>query len=109
MQPASKLAAAYSAQDAAEMIAGGRCDREQRCNNIGDGREYQNRQHCMSVFRNDVAEELAEDADCLRGVKPEDLNECMSQLSGRSCGAIGAAFDSVSSSVSCRSSELCMD
>lgn len=109
MMPAAQVSPAYSAKDAAEMIAAARCDREQRCNNIGPNLEYQNRQHCMNVFRNDATETMADDEDCRRGVKPEDLNECMSQLRGRSCGALGAAFDSVSSTVSCRSAELCMD
>ena len=109
MTPAAQVAQAHNARDAAEMIASARCDREQRCNNIGANLEYQSREHCMNVFRADSNEELAEDADCQNGIKPEDLNECMSQLSSRSCGPVGAAFDSLASTVSCRSAELCMD
>jgi hypothetical protein len=109
MVPAAQVVPAYSPRDAAEIMAAARCDREQRCNNVGPSREYQNREHCMHVFRTDAANELTKDEDCARGIKSEDLSECSSQLRGRSCSTVGGAFESLGSSMSCSSGELCMD
>jgi hypothetical protein len=108
MQPAAQVAPAHSAKDAVDAIASARCDREQRCNNIGPDADYQNREHCMNVARADASDTLSDD-DCKRGIKPEDLNECLSDLRGRSCSAVGAAFDKLSTMMSCRAAELCMD
>jgi hypothetical protein len=108
MQPAAQIAPAHSPKDAVEAIASARCDREQRCNNVGADAEYQNREHCMNVARADAAKTLDDD-DCRHGIKPNDLNECLADLRDRACSTIGGAFDSLSSMMSCRAGELCMD
>lgn len=109
MSPASRVAPAHTPEAAVDAIANASCDREFRCNNIGEGREFQNRDHCLTIARNDATEELTEDSDCRRGIKPEDLNECLSQLREQSCGAVAGVFEGLSATVSCRSAELCMD
>lgn len=108
MQPASQVAPAHSQKDAIEAIASARCEREQRCNNIGASAEYQNQEHCMSVARTDATDSL-DDEDCRRGIKPGDLSECLSDLRSRACSSVGGAFDSLSGMLSCRAAELCMD
>ena len=80
----------------------------QRCNNIGERAQFQNREHCMNGARADAADHLDDD-DCRYGIKPNDLNECLSHLRSRACSTVGGAFDSLSGLVSCRSAELCVD
>jgi hypothetical protein len=109
MSPAARIAPAHTPADAVDAIANARCDYELRCNNIGEARDFNNREHCMDAARNDATQELTEDPDCRRGIKPEDLNECTSQLRERSCGTVMGVFDKLSTVVSCRSAELCMD
>ena len=57
-------------RSAADSIASARCDRSQRCNHIGQGGEYSDREHCLSVARPKAEEQLGV---CPRGVDQEDL------------------------------------
>lgn len=51
-----------------------RCDREQRCQNIGQNAEYASRDHCMDVMRQQASQTVGQ---CPKGVDAEDAKQCI--------------------------------
>ncbi|HEV8246317.1 MAG TPA: DUF6184 family natural product biosynthesis lipoprotein [Polyangiaceae bacterium] len=100
MTPASRTTPA--ADVAAERIATARCDREQRCNQIGAGAKYSSRQHCMNVMGPKAADDVG---DCRLGVDQKDLRECLDVISNEDCNAPLGELDRV---IQCQADNLCL-
>jgi hypothetical protein len=86
-------------------VADARCDLEQRCNNIGAGQSFDNREACETKMHGSVADEL-NTKDCPNGVDESKLSACLSQLRSEECGD---PMDSMSRWAACRQGELCLD
>jgi hypothetical protein len=108
LTPAAGMAERLSPADAAEEIAQARCEREQRCNNIGAESEFQSRDHCMNVIRPDTGHMLA-DEGCEHGVSRRDLDECLYEIQTERCSGVARMFDRLDRFMQCRAGDLCLD
>jgi hypothetical protein len=107
LTPAAGVAPRISAADAAEEIAQARCNREQRCNNIGADAEFQSREHCLNVIRPDTSHMLAQ-KPCEYGVSRNELSKCMNDIASERCSGVARVFDRLERFISCRADSLCL-
>ena len=89
----------------ANELARARCDREQTCNNVGDGRTYASRQACVDQFRGGVANDLNAH-QCPGGINANAVEECLSAIGNEECGA--HPMEAMVRMDKCRSGALCM-
>jgi hypothetical protein len=99
MTPASRTEP--SAEWATEQVTAARCDRELRCDTIGPEKEYPTRENCMRSLWSTAYAEL--DA-CYDGVDSNQLNKCLDEISGKSCGEFR-----LQAYPSCQLADLCVD
>ncbi|WP_437621785.1 DUF6184 family natural product biosynthesis lipoprotein [Sorangium sp. So ce1151] len=90
---------------AVDSIVQARCDREARCNNVGQGREYSSADACSNNIRSEWRDELTF-GECPGGIDAKELNECLEGIRNEGCGN---PFDTLGRVVACRSSDLCRD
>jgi hypothetical protein len=86
-------------------ISDARCDLEQRCNNIGAGQSFDNREACETKMHGSLADDL-NTKDCPHGVDHSKLSACLGQLKSEECGN---PMDSMSRWEACRQGELCIN
>jgi hypothetical protein len=86
-------------------IADARCELEQRCDNIGAGQTYDNRNTCETKLRSSITDDL-NTKDCPNGVEHAKLSACLSQIRSEKCGS---PMDSLSRWAACRQGELCIN
>jgi hypothetical protein len=86
-------------------VADARCDFEQRCDHIGAGQSFDDREACETKMHGSIADEL-NTKDCPNGVADSKLSACLSQLRSEKCGD---PMDSMSRWAACRQGELCLD
>lgn len=91
-----------SARDA-EAVAEERCDREERCNNVGAARRYATREACVAQIRDEGLSTLTNEA-CPVGVAPTRLRACLAELRAERCDG---PLDTVRRSTVCTRSVLC--
>lgn len=91
-------------QGVVDQISYARCDHEQTCNNIGEGRKYATREVCMDQVRGDTANQLNA-YNCPRGIDQKGLNSCLSSLRSGDCGV---SLDTITRESNCRDHSLCM-
>jgi hypothetical protein len=103
MVPAS--AGAISREQAAELLAQARCDREFRCQGIGSGARFPTLIDCLSVMRRDAAQSFA---TCRFQVKERELRACMQAVQGQPCGAVAHPFEWFARLATCRPDNLCL-
>ncbi len=84
-------------------LAEARCDREVRCENVGEGRRYESRSACIREVRTSHADDVNR-SECPAGVDQRELAECMEEVRNEDCGN---PLDTVGRLVACRSSDLC--
>lgn len=85
-------------------IAQARCQREQRCGNIGTDEDYKSLDDCLTK----IATEWRDDLnlyECPGGVDQKELAECVEEIQNEDCNN---PFDSLGRIVACRSSDLCL-
>lgn len=90
--------------DARARYAEARCERENGCNNIGQGRRYTNREACVTTAS---AERFAswDSDDCTRtGVDAAKLGDCLNAVRAQSCGN---PVDDVARVTACRGAAVC--
>ncbi len=90
---------------AARSIADARCEREQRCNNIGPDAKFASRNACDERIRADWAEELNA-YECPGGVNQEELTECLEDIRDEDCKN---PFDTLARTMACSRTEICED
>jgi hypothetical protein len=93
------------ARSAARNIAGARCDREQKCSNIGAGKKYASDEACEDQIRADWANDLNA-YDCPGGVVDKELEECLNAIRNEDCNS---PFDTLSRVSECTASQICAD
>jgi hypothetical protein len=89
--------------DALNDIAATRCERENRCGNVGQGKRYESVQTCRTVVRNDFARDLNA-ADCPAGIDRGELSECVQAVREESCGN---PIEAIGRITACRTSDMC--
>ncbi len=88
---------------ARDQYAAARCDREERCNNVGPGRRHDTRAACLSSARADRTGSW-DSADCRMGVNSNHLSDCLAAVRGQDCNN---PIDDLSRLAACRSGEVC--
>jgi len=89
--------------EALDGIASARCEREQRCNNVGSGKRYESLGACRAAVRASFADDL-NPSDCRAGIDRSELRECLQEVRSESCGN---PVDTLERVVACRTSDLC--
>lgn len=93
------------ARSAARNIAGARCDREAKCNNIGPDKKYPSDDSCEDTIRADWANDLNA-YDCPGGVVDKELEECLNAIRNEDCNS---PFDTLGRVSECMASQICAD
>lgn len=83
--------------------AAARCERENGCNNIGQGRRYQSRDACITTASADRFDSW-DSANCTRGVDASKLGDCLNAVREQSCGN---PIDDISRMNACRGAAVC--
>jgi hypothetical protein len=109
LQPSAYVEPRMTAARATTIITQARCDREDRCGNIGAGRPYASMEHCMGVERRIVAEPLVEDEDCANGIPPAEAEECIDDIEATPCAGATDIVSALTRSVECSSGSLCLN
>lgn len=91
-------------KSATDDIVSARCSREERCNNVGDGKTYQDHEACTSKLEGSTASDLNL-KDCEHGIDHAKLDTCLSKIKGEDCGN---PIDTLSRLAACRTGELCI-
>lgn len=84
-------------------LAQARCEREVRCNNVGNLKRWSSESAC----RNEVQQSLSRDLNaqsCSAGLDQRELGECMRDVRAEACDS---PLDTLSRLASCRTSGLC--
>jgi hypothetical protein len=88
---------------AARNIASARCEREQRCSNIGADKKFPSLDACEAQVRNDWADDLNA-YECPNGVVEKELEECLAAIRDEDCGS---PFDTLSRVAECTAGQIC--
>jgi hypothetical protein len=88
---------------ASESIAESRCEREQRCDNIGDQKKFSSKSDCLARIRADWKDDLNA-RECPAGVNSTQLRECLTAIRGEDCNS---PFDTLSRVSACTSGQIC--
>ena len=86
-------------------IVAARCDREQRCANVGSGKDYDTMDACRSKLDGKTESDLNTN-DCKHGVDRAKLSECLTKIHDEDCGN---PIDSLSRLTACRTGAICID
>jgi hypothetical protein len=98
------VAAAVSVSEHdADIVAKERCDREERCNNVGEDRHYATRAACVDQIRDDDLRSFTS-AACPQGVDSSKLQACVAEIRQERCDG---PFDALSRNATCTRSVLC--
>jgi hypothetical protein len=89
-------------QAAITKITSARCDREQRCGNVGAGKTYDDRNACENKVGQNTQSDLRA-SECA-GVVPKELDECIDEVTNQACNN---PIDAVTRLAACTRSQLC--
>jgi hypothetical protein len=87
-----------------DRLTAARCDREQACNNIGDGKKYASRSVCMEQIHGSIANDL-NSYQCPGGLDDSAVNQCMNAIGNEECGV--HPMEALSRLDKCRSGSMC--
>ena len=90
-------------QGAPQLIAQARCEREQRCGNVGPDKTYASQSACVERVRADWAEDLNA-RECPEGIVQDELAECLEEIRNEDCSS---PFDTLGRITACRASDIC--
>ena len=102
-RPGESMTAASGTHSAAEQIASARCEREQKCGNIGADKTYSSSQDCLARIRADWQDDLNA-RECPGGVNQKQLDECLAKIRNEDCGS---PFDTLSRVSECTAGQIC--
>jgi hypothetical protein len=100
LTPASRTPPA--AERAAEGVTRARCDRAERCGQIGLNAQYSSREHCLNVLWQDSLDQLS---GCRNGVDQGAVNECLSEIGEHGCEDAMGGFQQY---LACKVEDLCI-
>jgi len=87
-----------------DTLSDARCDREEHCNNVGDGRKYATRQVCSDQMHGSLANDL-NGYDCPRGIDKAALGVCLTAIHGEECAH---PLDTIRRLAECRTGAMCI-
>jgi hypothetical protein len=87
-------------RDAVERISSAQCEYHQRCGDLGEHAKYSNREHCMTVQRDDAKSSFG---SCENGVDEKDVSDCLQKIHDQGCGGV-----KISLWKQCNSDNLCL-
>jgi hypothetical protein len=90
-------------RSAVDSITFARCEREQRCNNVGSGKKYDSRDACVTSVRSDWQSEL-NSLECPKGIDQSKLDVCLERLRTDGCAN---PVETLGRVAACRQAELC--
>jgi hypothetical protein len=90
---------------ATDDIVSARCNREERCNNVGTDKTYESREACTTKLHGSTESDLNM-KDCSHGVDHAKLDECLAKIKGEDCGN---PIDTLGRVAACRTGSLCVD
>jgi hypothetical protein len=90
-------------QSAIRTMAQVRCEREERCNNIGVDGKYANREACVSKLQAEKYDDLNL-SECPGGLDQKELDKCLAEIRNEDCDS---PLDTLGRLTACRSSDLC--
>jgi Family of unknown function (DUF6184) len=104
---ASSAPARSSSVDASvvERLTHARCDREQFCGNVADGKKYATRDVCKDSFRSSIGNDL-NSYQCPGGLNGSAVDQCLSAISSEECGA--HPIEAITRVDRCRKGAMCM-
>lgn len=89
---------------ARDSIVAARCDREERCDRVGSGRDYETPAACADKFRARTDDDLNTD-DCPKGVDQPKLSNCLAKIRSENCENV---LDALSRFDACRTGTICI-
>jgi hypothetical protein len=98
-------APAHELSGAVNDLVDERCDLEERCNHVGSGQTYENREACESKLRGSISNDL-NTADCPHGISDAKLDKCKAEIRAESCGD---PIEAMSRWNACRQGNICND
>ena len=96
---------AAQSRSAVREISDARCDREERCDNVGAEKKYATRDICDQSVENDWADDL-NGLDCPNGIVDAELEKCLAAIRDEDCGSVLDALDRFTS---CTAADICAD
>lgn len=87
-----------------ERLATARCNREQTCDNVGNGKKYASRQVCMEQLRGGIANDL-NPYQCPGGIDGAAVDACISAVGAEECGA--HPIEAITRIDKCRNGAMC--
>lgn len=93
-------------QAAMVAIANARCGRAERCQEVGSGKPFSDRDTCMTEVLDDVRVDLSS-ANCPGGIVQKELDECLAAIEGEDCNGLTARAEAIDRVIACRSSDMC--
>jgi hypothetical protein len=88
---------------AAESIAQSRCEREQRCDNIGGDKKFSSMDDCMARVRTEWKDDLNA-RECPNGINRPELDECLSEIRSEECSS---PLDTLERVAACTAGQIC--
>lgn len=101
--PITPEARAASVSSAVDDIVVSRCDREERCRNLGPEQKYGSRDACESKLQGTTASEINTN-DCALGVDGRKLETCLAAIRAEDCGSV---VDKLGTWNACRNGQVC--
>lgn len=105
----SRMTARASVAQATPQIAAAECEREMKCNNIGESMKFSSLEHCKTVKTEELFKDFNDDEDCRNGISQKDLDECVAKTTAETCTGLSSVMSDIERSAECGSADLCMD
>ena len=104
-EPSTNAAGAVrgAQSSAVSAITAARCEREQKCNNIGADKKFKTTNDCMTSIRDNWKDDLNA-RECPGGVVQKELDECLEAIRTEDCNS---PFDTLGRVFACRESDIC--
>jgi hypothetical protein len=100
-----EIGSGLSSRSAVRSIATSRCEREERCGNVGVDKDYATVDACETKIKAEWNEDLNK-YECPNGIVDAELDECLNDIRTEDCGN---PFDTIARVASCSASDICRD
>ena len=88
-----------------DRLSSARCDREQACDNVGDGKKYASRRVCIDQARGSTGNDI-NSYKCPGGIDAVAAQRCLSAIGNEECGA--HPMEALTRLDDCRAGAMCL-
>jgi hypothetical protein len=88
---------------AIDAITNARCEREARCNNVGQNKTYVSNEGCLTQLRGEAMNSLTA-SSCPQGINGPQLDKCLADVRGERCENV---LDTIGRLANCNTTALC--